>query len=129
MFPEKRDMLVEALESEKYEKGKSYLRNNDEFCCLGIACDLYMKETGKGKWVESSINPNIYAFRTETDEENTILPTEVAEWLGTMSNECYWNPEYLENEHTSHSLAELNDNNETFKEVIIALRNWKPVLK
>lgn len=38
---------VKALRSGKYKQGKDRLRTGDKFCCLGVACDLYKKETNK----------------------------------------------------------------------------------
>lgn len=39
---------VSALKSGKYKQGSGYLRNvNDEFCCLGVACDLVGVEWGR----------------------------------------------------------------------------------
>ena len=38
---EKQQALVDALRSGKYKQGTLTLRNSkDEFCCLGVACDL-----------------------------------------------------------------------------------------
>ena len=35
-----RDAWVEALRSGKYQQGRDRLRTNDEYCCLGVLCDL-----------------------------------------------------------------------------------------
>ena len=40
-----------ALRSGEYAQATSRLRSEDGFCCLGVLCDLYHKETGKGGWV------------------------------------------------------------------------------
>lgn len=40
---------IEALESGEYKQGTQLLRNlNDEYCCLGVACDLYGVPWSKG---------------------------------------------------------------------------------
>ena len=41
---------VDALRSGEYKQTRGALRGDDEgnepkFCCLGVACDLYAKET------------------------------------------------------------------------------------
>ena len=69
--------LVEALESGTYAQGDSQLRDGDMFCCLGVACDLFMKETGKGAWtIEDS------HFAVDNYQEVAWLPKPVAEWFG-----------------------------------------------
>lgn len=40
---------VEALRSGKYQQGKSALRCEDQFCCLGVLCDI----SGAGQWNET----------------------------------------------------------------------------
>lgn len=39
----KQSWLV-ALRSGRYEQGRSYLRSEDRFCCLGVLCDLVNPE-------------------------------------------------------------------------------------
>ena len=43
-------LWVEALRSGGYKQGRKRLRYGDTYCCLGVLCDLYRKETGEGKW-------------------------------------------------------------------------------
>jgi hypothetical protein len=69
-----RKKWVKALRSGKYKQGRSHLRREDRFCCLGVACDLHAKETG-GQWVEIS---GTWSYA----EESGILPREVRDWLG-----------------------------------------------
>lgn len=39
----KQQQWVEALRSGKYKQGKNVLRSADDcFCCLGVACDLFV---------------------------------------------------------------------------------------
>ena len=41
---------LEALRSGRYKQGKFRLRNNrDEFCCLGVLCDI----SGEGEWTHT----------------------------------------------------------------------------
>jgi len=32
--------LAEALESGKYKQGQGWLNKNNQFCCLGVACEI-----------------------------------------------------------------------------------------
>lgn len=41
MNPEIKAKWVEALRSGKYQQGRMALKNGDNFCCLGVLCDLY----------------------------------------------------------------------------------------
>lgn len=69
------EQWVEALYSEDYTQGQYALRRRDNtFCCLGVLCDLYVKE-GHGQWKP-------YRYKYVLNDEEDILPTEVAEWAG-----------------------------------------------
>ena len=47
-----RKILCEALRSGYYNQATSFLRVRDDFCCLGVACDLVFKQRpGFGKWM------------------------------------------------------------------------------
>lgn len=50
MNQEVKKLWISALRSGEYEQGQKMLRNGDKFCCLGVLCDLYQKETGQGEW-------------------------------------------------------------------------------
>lgn len=64
-----------ALRSGKYKKGVGYLHLDDNYCCLGVACDLYAQE---------------HPIEVKEDKEfgfsyagcNRILPVAVRDWLG-----------------------------------------------
>ena len=43
---------VEALRSGEYKQGTGRLRSGDEYCCLGVACDVYRLTTKKGRWFD-----------------------------------------------------------------------------
>ena len=72
--------LVDALLSGKYEQARKTLRLGNSFCCLGVACDIYRKETKKGKWVRSSGDDSydIHSFL----EHTSYLPDKVMKWFG-----------------------------------------------
>lgn len=44
MLNENAKKWVQALRSGEYKQGKDALRDNDKFCCLGVACEVYKKE-------------------------------------------------------------------------------------
>lgn len=68
-----------ALRSGDYKQGKGRLRIGDEFCCLGVACDLAEKAgLITSVKVPGTVNLDIYEYRGDT----ALLPPIVMEWLG-----------------------------------------------
>lgn len=58
---EHRAALVAALRSGEYKQERFGLRTtNDNFCCLGVACDVYRKATGDGEWTVNSFGLHRY---------------------------------------------------------------------
>lgn len=70
---------VEALESGDYKQGMGYLRHDDSFCCLGVACDLYVQEH-PGE-LEVSVYDGYVSYYSY-GAEVAILPTQVQDWIG-----------------------------------------------
>ncbi len=93
---------ITALLSDDYTQGRNCLRNNnDEFCCLGVLCDLYWKETGDGQWDKDI---TAYYFKTQDGTDDLIPPTEISIWADLDS------PNPLVNfKDTKVCLANLND--------------------
>lgn len=61
---------LEALRSGKYKQGRGKLRSvDDEFCCLGVLCDI----SGQGQWkmVESEAG---YCYFKEGERDCCMLP-------------------------------------------------------
>lgn len=79
---------VVALRSGEYEQGRGQLLDeHNRMCCLGVACAVYMDETGRGKWTDPNDDGFMY-FMTEHGGRNAIsLPFEVREWLGMMDDD------------------------------------------
>ena len=69
---------LEALWSGKYKQTRGCLRNNDTFCCLGVACDIYAKEK-KVKWGHKRYGATYFMGSDD------LLPSSVKEWLGLFS--------------------------------------------
>ena len=104
---------VDALRSGDYKQGGDYLCKNNEYCCLGVLCDLYEKKndlTGF-KRVKTYPNGNEVTFYGGCHE---ILPAEVVEWAGIGSHIGNYLDAYSDHEF---SLAELNDGGHSFKEL------------
>src|SRR6267378_4402002 len=93
MNPDIKAKWIAALESGEYIHGHGVLRSLDnKYCCLGVLCDLYHKETGKGVWIDEShkLNRDIYtrhiiprySFEVESTKSDVYLPDAVRSWLG-----------------------------------------------
>ena len=70
---------VAALRSGEYQQGQFNLRTGDKFCCLGVACDVYIKE-GNNLLVEQE--GIAFAF----GKEYGVLPAPVQKWLGLKNH-------------------------------------------
>ena len=93
-----------SLRSGDYQQTKSYLRREDGFCCLGVLCDLYIKENNE-EWNLAN-SGNKYEFQ----DRAATLPPSVMKWAGLRSS----NP-YIGN--GTQTLGGLNDTGYTFNEI------------
>lgn len=73
---------IEALESGEYQQGTHRLRTFDGgFCCLGVLCDVYSKETGI-QW-KDGVSPGFGGnIANEFFGSITTLPWQVMDWAG-----------------------------------------------
>lgn len=79
------EQWVEALRSGQYTQTLTRLRYKDTYCCLGVACDLYNKDTQKGIWLKRTVNQDVYTFNIGSKIVEYVLPIPVREWLGISS--------------------------------------------
>ena len=115
MKPEIKELWINALPN--YRQGKQCLRDrDDEFCCLGVLCDIYV-QTGNAKWDVYRLVNQEYGYGILG---NTVfLPDEIVEWAG-LDNES---PFYIDPEHPEARydgvvyLSTLNDKGYTFEEI------------
>lgn len=112
MLNENAQKLVAALRSGEFEQAQHALREDDSFCCLGVACELYRREhPDEGDWIE---NETIY-------EECRVLPHRVQRWLGFTYKDGQFYSDTLP--HTwsdglysgGTTLADLNDSGCSFE--------------
>lgn len=68
MHAEIKKRWQEALRSGEYKQGAGSLRVDEQYCCLGVLCDLYSKEKNI---------PWIYDTFLESEY---VLPLEVQQW-------------------------------------------------
>ena len=96
MKPEIKAQWLAALRSGDYQQGKSLLHYEDRFCCLGVLCDLYAKDTGN-TWESDGLAYTMHG-------SDQMLPPQAQEWAGLG----VFNP---------MDLAGRNDNGATFEEL------------
>lgn len=97
---------LEALESGKFEQGRDFLRSEDKFCCLGVACEL--------SGVKSILKDAAGVIKHEYLGERHYLPKEIVDKLKFRDNDGSGN--------FGSSIAQLNDEGKTFKEIAAIIR-------
>ena len=106
MNKEWKEKWIAALRSGEYVQGKKVLRNGkDEFCCLGVLCDLFVKE-GKLEEPVQTMSGHTY------EGAIVILPESVALTAGLSSCEGFY-----ESRRRSRNLMYDNDSGKTFLEI------------
>jgi hypothetical protein len=108
-----KEKWLTALRGGKFKQGKNELRTKEnKFCCLGVLCDIYRKETKLGKWGKNDYG-NFHFTHTKKSKDSFnatgVLPFEVKQWAGL--SDC--NPSI----NGSETLAKLNDSRSTFQEI------------
>ena len=104
---------VQALRSGQYKQGQGELRpDQDSYCCLGVLCDLYRVEQGRGEWRADCTQRSAFQVPGEDfiEVETAVLPLAIANWAGIQDVAG-------EISGTSDSLAGLNDEGATFPEL------------
>lgn len=109
MLTEPQKMWVATLRSGEYQQGVGFLCQGDNYCCLGVACDLYIKHVDPEYPQEDQENADGITRHTYGGAA-AILPHKVQVWLGLKElSGMYGDGE--------ESLASLNDQGKTFAEI------------
>ncbi len=94
-------LWVEALRSGVYEQGKSVLRNDTEFCCLGVIAD----EVAPNNWSkESGTYYHTFTYNITTHKTYGTLSHTLCDFLGISATEM-------------GLLINMNDSGKTFAEI------------
>jgi len=103
-----------ALKSGEFEQARGQLKTEDDhFCCLGVACELYRRETGQGEWEQHADDRSIVEFRLDEEFVGGILPPRVQSWLGLREPAGAYYDEY----HSQNCLTADNDAGYTFDRI------------
>lgn len=103
---------LKALRSGEYKQTTDTLFDGGGYCCLGVLCDLYRKETNEGSWEydgDSFGNVNSHIFCVGNSVGNGALGYTVMEWAELSEI----NPIIKDNK----SVAEFNDEGKTFEDM------------
>lgn len=145
--PEVKEKWLNALRSGEYEQTNGCLRDmgNEKipsgYCCLGVLCDVYIKDTGKGHWWNRNTDPrpdeegckfDEYRFSLHSDNRQTQIdfpPSEVySEWAGVEHYDPsfsveeaivagVWPARFAKDMYGWTTLSSVNDKGATFAEI------------
>ena len=82
MVTENAKLVCQELKSGNFTQDYGHLRAEAGYCCLGVICEVYRLQTGKGEWIHNKTNTEIYIFETEGFRTDTYLPPAVRDWIG-----------------------------------------------
>jgi hypothetical protein len=109
MNPEVKAAWVAALRSGEYRQGQGGLRAGDEFCCLGVLCDL------KGDdWIAGHNNDEVYGYSLRGVFD--MPPASVYSWAG-----CNLAAAKVTIDGVTKPVADHNDEGATFAEIADAI--------
>ena len=104
---------VEALKSGEYKQGTEYLCADGQYCCLGVLCDLYVKNVDEDLPIVEKFKGESEVMITYYNHDSEVLPDVVQEWAGMATD----TGKYLSDTLCESSLAIDNDNGATFEEL------------
>jgi hypothetical protein len=119
---EARKLWVEALRSGEFAQTTGVLRDENGYCCLGVACEIAVQhgviEPPQGhKAVAGRI---FYNF----DGSDATLPDSVREWLGLWADDgSIYNDGSGSIYNDGESLTKMNDNGKTFAEIAAVIED------
>lgn len=120
---------IDALRSGEYSQGQGCLHDsshdliNGSFCCLGVLCDLYIKDNPDVAWDYTRIDED----KQQSGDEDKLklgktingyegyLPGEVIEWAGL--NSVGGDVVVIQDNGTPAELTELNDIGASFHKI------------
>ncbi len=116
MKSEVKKLWCDALRSNEYQQTKGRLKDEVGYCCLGVLCELYKRETGNGEWKDHTFygsNITCLTFTVDRESNPFVLPTQVTEWADLDSA----NPE-VDNVHIHcNRLSHFNDFQMSFAQI------------
>jgi len=92
MKPEIKAAWVAALRSGEYEQGDGNLQKEGKFCCLGVLCEIAVKQFDLDIDVraEGLYSEDDSTVVTLYNEQSAFLPSAVQDWAGMDDNGGYF---------------------------------------
>lgn len=124
-----KEAWIAELRSGKYKQGTGYLTMDDNYCCLGVLCEMAYKENVITKSTVSAPKYTKGEVIVHYADMESILPPAVAVWAGMYNPETEKYDEdrlnvvklLIGNNHTS--LAFLNDHGSSFNDIADIIEN------
>lgn len=110
MNQEIKKQWVKALRSGKYQQGKNHLRVGNEFCCLGVLCDIAPKSV-REPWkprIDNTYEVKVYSMHGIS----SCIPDPIKTWANLTDGSIY-----VPYNGTTIALSYLNDNGISFNEI------------
>ncbi|MFY1688157.1 hypothetical protein [Plantactinospora sp. WMMB782] len=85
MKSEVKQMWTAALRSGEYKQAKDRLKSKEGYCCLGVLCEVAVKEGVIGPAQSDEHEEDEYFYPDGEDRAGGVLPNAVAEWAGLES--------------------------------------------
>lgn len=105
MKSEIKELWLEDLRSGNYKQAQGTLKGEQQkgvrasYCCLGVLCNIYKRETGEGAWTKDG------SFDVGKEKDTSgVLPVRVRNWAGLNKT----NPR-VQSGGKYNDLASLND--------------------
>jgi hypothetical protein len=94
---------VDALRSGEYAQGRSSLRDHDEYCCLGVLCELAVKE---GVIAPPTYSDGVWRY---VGDQEYYLPRVVMDWAELTEEDPKVDPGEDSEFSEWNTLAQMND--------------------
>jgi hypothetical protein len=110
---------VAALRSGEYEQSAGFLQTRDGYCCLGVLCDLHMRETGRGEWRPPGSGDYLYTqcYRDDLGVDGEYTPPPgVREWADMEDDPCV-RVQHPDGSVEPEDLVSLNDDGFSFAQL------------
>ena len=110
-----REKWLRALKGGRYKQTTNYLKNDNGYCCLGVACEIYNKNFTDKLEIEAFENSygNGSVVFIDNGSYDSVLPPRVKKALGLQTQ----SGDFKYKNGASCSLVDLNDSGKTFKEI------------
>lgn len=106
------DLWVKELRSGKWEQGTRYLCKDQKYCCLGVLCEIALREGVDILKKAKNVDDELY-YVYGKDRAISILPGEVMNWAEIATFVGNYTGSYTD----ELSLTEQNDSGKTFEEI------------